>query len=165
MVPKKICLLGAFGVGKTSLVSRFVGSIFSPQYQTTIGVRIEKKSLQVTGQGWHLIVWDLAGEDEFLQIRLSYLRGSAGYLLVADGTRRATLEAAIDIQRRVQKAMGDIPFVLVLNKWDLAEEWEMADATVAELVNTGWTWLKASAKTGDGVEEAFMTLAGKMVEK
>jgi small GTP-binding protein len=164
MVQKKICLLGAFAVGKTSLVARFADTTFSPQYQTTIGVRIEKKSLRVEGQEWHLIVWDLAGEDDLLQIRLSYLRGSAGYLLVADGTRRATLEAAIDIQRRVQKAIGNVPFVLVLNKADLAEEWEIADNTVADLANTEWTWLKASAKTGAGVEEAFMTLVGKMVE-
>jgi small GTP-binding protein len=87
MMQKKICMLGAFAVGKTSLVARFVESIFSDRYHTTVGVKIEKKTLQVSGQQWNLIVWDLAGEDEFMQIRMSYLRGSSGYLLVADGTR------------------------------------------------------------------------------
>jgi small GTP-binding protein len=164
MVQKKICLLGAFAVGKTSLVSRFVDSMFSEKYHTTSGVCIDKKSLQVEGQEWHLVVWDLAGEDEFLQIRMSYLRGSAGYLLVADGTRRATFDAALAIRRRVQEAIGDVPCVLVLNKSDLATEWEVADATIADLATTGWTCLKASAKTGVGVDEAFRTLVEQIRE-
>jgi small GTP-binding protein len=164
MMQKKICMLGAFAVGKTSLVARFVESIFSDRYHTTVGVKIEKKTLQVSGQQWNLIVWDLAGEDEFMQIRMSYLRGSSGYLLVADGTRRSTLEAALNIQQRVQESIGNAPFVLVLNKADLAEEWELGHDTIEELSKQGWTCLKASAKTGLGVEEAFLSLVGKMME-
>ena len=164
MVQKKICMLGAFAVGKTSLVTRFVDSSFSEKYHTTIGVRIEKKALQLGGKEWHLIIWDLAGEDEFLQIRSSYLRGSSGYLLVADGTRRATLEAAVKMQQRVRDTIGDVPFVLMLNKSDLADEWEVAERTIEALSKGEWTWLKASAKTGAGVEEAFLTLVGKMME-
>ena len=164
MVQKKICMLGPFAVGKTSLVTRFVDSIFSETYHTTVGVRIEKKALQLGGKEWHLIIWDLAGEDEFLQLRPSYLRGSSGYLLVADGTRRATLDAAVKMQQRVCDTIGDVPFVLLLNKSDLADEWEVAERTTAALSTRGWTWLKASAKTGIGVEEAFLTLVGKMME-
>jgi small GTP-binding protein len=77
MIQKKICLLGAFAVGKTSLVSRFVKSIFSDRYYTTVGVKIEKKIVRVGEQQWNLIIWDLAGEDEFMQIRMSYLRGAS----------------------------------------------------------------------------------------
>jgi small GTP-binding protein len=164
MVQKKICMLGAFAVGKTSLVTRFVDSSFSEKYHTTMGVRIEKKALQLGGKEWHLIIWDLAGEDEFLQIRSSYLRGSSGYLLVADGTRRATLDAAVKMQQRVRDTIGDVPFVFMLNKSDLADEWEIAERTIEALSKRGWTWLKASAKTGAGVEEAFLTLVGKMME-
>jgi small GTP-binding protein len=164
MVQKKICMLGAFAVGKTSLVTRFVDSSFSEKYHTTMGVRIEKKALQLGGKEWHLIIWDLAGEDEFLQIRSSYLRGSSGYLLVADGTRRATLEAAVKMQQRVRDTIGDVPFVFMLNKSDLADEWEIAERTIEALSKRGWTWLKASARTGAGVEEAFLTLVGKMME-
>jgi small GTP-binding protein len=164
MIQKKICLLGAFAVGKTSLVARFVKSIFSDRYQTTVGVNIEKKTLQVRDQQWNLIVWDLAGEDEFLQIRMSYLRGSSGYLLVADGTRRSTLEAALKIQKRVQETIGNAPFVLVLNKADLTEEWELGNDIIEELCRQGWTCFRASAKTGVGVEEAFLSLVGKMME-
>jgi len=164
MIQKKICMVGAFAVGKTSLVARFVESIFSEKYHTTVGVKISKKALQVGAQEWHLILWDLAGEDEFLQIRTSYLRGSAGYLLVVDGTRQATLDTAMSIQQRIVDAVGNIPFVVLFNKSDLTNEWEIAHDAFDELSHKGWSWLKASAKTGEGVDEAFLTLIAKMPE-
>ncbi|MGE3539290.1 MAG: Rab family GTPase [Candidatus Tectimicrobiota bacterium] len=164
MMQKKICMLGAFAVGKTSLVSRFVDSIFSEKYQTTVGVKISKKVLQVDSEEWHLILWDLAGEDEFLQIRTSYLRGSAGYLLVVDGTRQATLETALHIHERIVHDLGNVPFVVLLNKADLQQEWEISEAACADMNTRGWTWLTASAKTGGGVNEAFLTLVRKMQE-
>ena len=164
MIQKKICMVGAFAVGKTSLVARFVESIFSEKYHTTVGVKISKKALQVGDQEWHLILWDLAGEDEFLQIRTSYLRGSAGYLLVVDGTRRATLDTAMSIQQRIVDTVGHIPFVVLFNKSDLTNEWEIANDAFEELSHKGWSWLKASAKTGEGVDEAFLTLITKMPE-
>jgi small GTP-binding protein len=164
MIQKKICMVGAFAVGKTSLVARFVESIFSEKYHTTVGVKISKKALQVGDQEWHLILWDLAGEDEFLQIRTSYLRGSAGYLLVVDGTRRATLDTALSIQQRIVDTVGNIPFVVLFNKSDLTNEWEIANDAFEELSHKDWSWLKASAKTGEGVDEAFLTLITKMPE-
>lgn len=164
MIQKKICMVGAFAVGKTSLVARFVESIFSEKYHTTVGVKISKKALQVGDQEWHLILWDLAGEDEFLQIRTSYLRGSAGYLLVVDGTRRATLDTAMSIQQRIVDTVGNIPFVVLFNKSDLTNEWEIANDAFEDLSHKGWSWLKASAKTGEGVDEAFLTLITKMPE-
>lgn len=162
MIQKKICMLGAFAVGKTSLVARFVESIFVDRYLTTVGVKISKKALQVDNQEWHLILWDLAGEDEFLQIRTSYLRGSSGYLLVVDGTRRATLDTAVSIQQRITEAVGNVPFVVLFNKSDLESEWDVSNDVMAELAQRGWSWLKTSAKTGVGVDEAFRLLVAKM---
>ena len=75
---KKICMVGACGVGKTSLVRRFVESIFDESYQTTIGVKIDKKLLELDGREVTLVIWDLAGEDEFAQVREAHLRGAAG---------------------------------------------------------------------------------------
>ncbi|MFN6951418.1 MAG: Rab family GTPase, partial [Albidovulum sp.] len=86
MIQKKICLLGAFAVGKTSLVARFVRSTFSDKYLTTVGVKIDRKDLDLPGTPVTLMLWDLAGEDEFNTVQMSYLRGSAGLLIVADGT-------------------------------------------------------------------------------
>ena len=133
MIQKKICMLGAFAVGKTSLVARFVESIFVDRYLTTVGVKISKKALQVDNQAWHLILWDLAGEDEFLQIRTSYLRGSSGYLLVVDGTRQATFDTALSIQQRIAEAIGHVPFVVLFNKSDLESEWDVSNDVMAEL--------------------------------
>ena len=99
MMQKKVCMLGGFAVGKTSLVRRFVSNVFSDHYHTTIGVTVEKKSVIVDDRDVMLVLWDLYGEDEFQRVRDSYLRGSAGYILVMDGTRKATLDTALALQQ------------------------------------------------------------------
>lgn len=154
-------MLGSFAVGKTSLVSRFVHSIFSEKYLTTVGVKIDKKIVQVRDEEVNLILWDLAGEDEFMQVRISYMRGSSGYLLVADGTRRDTLQTAIDLQLRVETQLGRIPFILVVNKFDIAQEWEIEQSRLDEISTAGWQVQCTSARTGAGVEEVFRMLAEK----
>jgi small GTP-binding protein len=164
MLQKKICMLGAFAVGKTSLVVRFVRSIFSDKYYTTIGVKIDKKELTIGTQDVNLVLWDLAGEDEFLQVHMSYLRGSSGYLLVADGTRAATLDTARSLQKKVEAAIGHMPFVLMLNKSDLAAGWEIGEEALADLREKGWDITRTSARSGLGVEEAFLLLAKRILE-
>ncbi|MEO1375872.1 MAG: Rab family GTPase [Cyanobacteria bacterium J06635_10] len=164
MLQKKICMVGAFATGKTSLVAKFVYSIFSEKYQTTVGVKIDKKILEVQEQELNLILWDLYGEDEFQKLRTSYLRGSSGYLLVVDGTRKSTLQTAFDLQKRVEETVGKVPFILVLNKSDLEDEWELDSAMIEAVEEKGWTVIKTSAKTGLNVEEIFHTLASKILE-
>jgi small GTP-binding protein len=164
MIQKKICMLGAFAVGKTSLVSRFVKSIFSEKYLTTVGVKIEKKLLTVGDQDVSLMLWDLAGEDEFLQVRMSYVRGSSGYFLVADGMRRTTLDTMRSLQQRVEESIGQVPFIVLLNKVDLREQWEVDDAAINELTQKGWPVVLTSARTGVGVEDAFLVLTKRMLE-
>ena len=163
MIKKKVCLLGAFSVGKTSLVKRFIQSIFSEKYQTTIGVKIDKKTLIVDGRDVTLMLWDLPGEDGFQSIRLSYLQKASGFLLVIDGTRKSTLDTGFGIREKVRQFVGDIPFVLVINKVDLVAEWEFDNAIMDDLAEKGITAYKTSAKTGDLVEEAFNKLAEKML--
>jgi small GTP-binding protein len=162
VIQKKICLLGSFAVGKTSLAERFVQSIFSERYRTTVGVRIHKKPVQIGEQLLNLIIWDLAGEDELVVLRTTYLRGAAGYLLVADGTRPETLNKAIDLQRRVHGELGDVPFVLVVNKLDRSGEWNIQDDALQELSTHGWPIVRTSAKSGCGVAEAFTEIARKV---
>ena len=122
MLQKKVCVLGAFGVGKTSLVRRYVESIFSDTYLTTVGVKVDKKTLDVGGAPLTLVLWDIAGEDDTTAIRMSYLRGAAGYFLVADGTRPETVEVARFIQARVTAEVGPLPYLLLLNKADLVAD-------------------------------------------
>jgi small GTP-binding protein len=159
MLQKKICLLGAFGVGKTSLVRRYVDTIFSDAYLTTVGVKIDKKVMTLGTEPLALILWDIAGEDEMAAVRLSYLRGAAGYLLVVDGTRPETLETAASIQSRVTAEVGRIPFLALLNKADLVEDWALPPARIETLQGAGWTFRRTSAKTGDSVEASFQDLA------
>jgi small GTP-binding protein len=163
MLQKKICLLGAFGVGKTSLVRRFVETIFSDAYLTTVGVKLDKKSITVAGATVNLILWDIAGEDDTSAVRTTYLRGSAGYLLVVDGTRASTLDVARSIHTRAVAEVGHVPFLLLVNKCDLRDEWTIPQSVLDELAGLGWTVRPTSAKTGESVEAAFQELAERVV--
>jgi len=164
MIQKKICMLGAFAVGKTSLVARFVHSMFSEKYHTTLGVKIDKKVLSVDQKEVTLVLWDIAGEDEFQKVQTSYLRGSSGYILVVDGTRSETLDRAMMLREKVEKDIAVLPFILLLNKADLENEWTVAPAALDELAKSGVPLYRTSAKTGQNVEEAFVTLTRRMME-
>ncbi|MGH8093391.1 MAG: Rab family GTPase [Chthoniobacterales bacterium] len=163
MIQKKVCLLGTSGVGKTSLVAQFVHSMFSDKYLTTVGVKIDKKTLQADGTEVTLVIWDLAGDDDFQRLSTSYLRGTSGYLMVADGTRRVTLDQVLELQKRVAETLRAAPFILALNKADLAPQWEVEEARIRALEAENFPVIKTSAKEGAGVEEAFAQLARRMI--
>ncbi len=165
MIQKKICMVGAFATGKTSLVARFVKSIYSDIYHSTVGVKIDKKSINLGEREVNLILWDIHGEDEFQKVQMSYLRGASGYFLVVDGTRKHTLEKALCLQKKIELAIGKVPFILLLNKYDLTEDWEIEETMLEEIVEKKWFISVSSAKTGLGVEKAFLSLAEKMLEK
>jgi small GTP-binding protein len=156
-------MLGSFSVGKSSLMRRFVSTIFDDRYLTTIGVKIEKKVVQAGGQEVSLVIWDIHGDDMYQRVPMNYLRGMFGYLLVVDGTRRQTLIDALSLAETVTKEIGRVPALLVLNKSDLMDQWEIDDGQQAKLVKDGWIVLKTSAKTGEGVEKAYMQLAEAML--
>ncbi len=163
MIQKKVCMLGAFAVGKTSLVSRFVSSLFSEKYLTTVGVKIDKKSLNMDNREVTLLLWDIYGQDEFQTVQQSYLRGSSGYLLVVDGTRRATLETAVRLRQSAEQVVGNVPFVVVLNKADLESDWQVDEPGIWKLADQGTPIVRTSAKTGAGVEETFLALTRAML--
>lgn len=158
-------MLGSFSVGKTSLVRRFVESIFSDAYLTTVGVKIDKKPLQVDGNDLTLMLWDIYGEDDFQKLRMSYLRGASGFLLVVDGTRPSSLEKVLSIKAEADKALGPVQSVLALNKYDLIDQWEIDAEKEKALRDRGLSPIRTSAKTGEGVEEVFTTLARMMLRK
>ena len=164
MIQKKICMLGSFAVGKTSLVQRFVQSIYSDKYHTTVGVKVDKKVVPVGADQVTLLLWDIEGAETEHDLRKSYLRGASGYLLVADGTRNDTLYKALALQSRAEETVGSVPFLLLLNKSDLAEMWDIDSREMAALEQKDWQVMNTSAKTGQGVEEAFLTLAQRVRE-
>ena len=166
MLQKKICLLGAFAVGKTSLVMRYVDSIFSDKYHTSVGVKIDKKKLTVDEQDVTLMIWDLAGQDELTRLRTSYLRGAAGYIVVADGTRPFSLETAVNMYKEAREFTGDVPFIVAINKADLQNEanWQVDAEQLALLKEQGAEIILTSAKNDEQVEEMFQRLTKKMLE-
>ena len=164
MNPKahKICMLGDFGVGKTSLVARFVRQTFSEQYLTTVGVKVDSKEVEYGAERpMKLVIWDIAGKSGLDSLNMSYLRGASGLLLVADGTRESTLRAAIDLLMQSRSLLPEAQAILMVNKLDLVERWEVAPMTLAELRQT-LPVLETSALSGDAVEQAFIEMARRL---
>lgn len=164
MITKKICMVGAFAVGKTSLVKRFVESIYSEKYQTTLGVKIAKKQLTVFDQSVQLLIWDIEGVDVFTELKANYLRGSSGIFLVVDGTRPKSYENLANIVGLIKRELGDVPIVLVANKVDLTHEWKLDEKWFTEMNDSGMQTFMTSAKEGQNVDEAFQELAAQMLK-
>ncbi len=164
MIKKKICMLGSFAVGKTSLVQQFVNSIFSEKYHTTIGVKIDQKNVLIDGNEVTLMLWDIHGEDEFQKVKPAYIMGSAGYFIVMDGTRRNSIETGLELQKMVEKTIGRVPFIILINKADLQDSWEISNEDIQQLKSMGKEVMLTSAKTGDAVEDAFIKLTRLMLK-
>jgi small GTP-binding protein len=160
---KKICMLGAFAVGKTSLVERFVEGTYRDRYLTTVGVKVSRRDVDLPQRTVRLLLWDLHGEDAFQRVQPSYLRGASGVFLVIDGTRRKTLDTACDLAALVERTVGEVPALWLLNKIDLRDEVEVDLEEVA--ARTSATVLPTSALTGEGVDDAFHRLARAMTDR
>lgn len=163
MIQKKVCMVGLFGTGKTSLVQQFVHSLFSVKYHSTVGVKIDRKIVTVDGASVTLVLWDLAGRDSSQDIPASYLRGSHAMLFVVDGTRRETFEELASLRELARSAAGAVPSVVAFNKLDLKDQWAIGEKEEAALAAEGMHALRTSAKTGEGVEAAFGWIARAMV--
>ncbi|GAA4279076.1 GTP-binding protein [Aquimarina mytili] len=153
---QKILLLGAFGVGKTSLVNQFVHGSFSEEYKTTLGVCIKKKKVVYNHSETTLIIWDMEGVIGAEELRQSYLRGAHGALIVTDLTRPDTVEVAQKIRKLLKGFLPNIQVLTIFNKSDKTPIIETS--TMAHLASKGHRILLTSAKTGENVEDAFIYL-------
>ncbi len=153
---KKICLIGDFAVGKTSLVKRYVDNVFSEDYMTTVGVSIVTREVRLDRDALvKLVIWDIAGADRLSTVSRAYLAGANGCIFVADGTRPDTFDAALELKESVNAALSHPRSVSLINKHDLADQWRIDSEQRAQLSD----WKLTSAKTGEGVEDAFLALA------
>lgn len=162
IVQKKICLLGDFAVGKTSLVRQFVEGRFDDKYHSTIGVKISRKTVARSYGELNLLVWDLAGTSGHATIKnTSYLTGAAGSLIVCDLTRTESLESLERYVAQMQELDRKIPLTLIANKVDLTNERALADTDLKRIstVVGGGDFFLTSARTGEQVEAAFLHLA------
>ena len=165
MIQKKVCMLGAFAVGKTSLVRRYVHSIFSDRYQTTVGVKVDKREVVHEGRDVTLVLWDMVGKDDYTELATSQVRGAAGYLLVLDPTRPATWDVGTWIHKQIEEEHAGLPFVVALNKHDIKDRWALTDAQqqqIASYRQAGWHFVHTSAQSGEGVEALFEALLSQM---
>lgn len=163
---KKICLLGDFAVGKTSLVRRYVDNQFSDQYLTTIGVKISRKLVTIDRDGGdacsiQFVIWDLEGRDNFAGDSRSYLKGASGAVIVADVCRKNTM---LNVGRHVETFLQENPaahVVVACNKADLVHD---SSHLVTQEIEHPGVLLTAltSAREGTGVNEIFLTLGKKI---
>lgn len=160
MIHKKVCLLGDFAVGKTSLVRRFVDRQFSDAYLSTVGVKISRKSISPpNGVETQLVLWDIEGSTRFKEITPSYLEGAHCAVVVADLSRRESVD---HVHEHIERFLGinpGTPCVLALNKADLEGTVPVADFPPAGSDTRITTVTLTSAKTGVGVDDMFMALA------
>ncbi len=150
----KVVLLGEPGVGKTSLVQRYVHSVFSEQHKSTLGVKVDRKTVMIDGTRVALLIWDMHGETEGLAIPPNYLSGAAAGIVVFDSTRPNTIDVALALADRLGDGSPNATIRYVANKSDLE-----FDQAAIEAKLSGQELLSTSAKTGDGVEELFETIA------
>lgn len=160
---KKVCLLGDFAVGKTSLVRRFIEGRFDDKYLSTIGVKISRKTLERDGHLLNLLIWDLAGGDDFSKAGSSYLRGAAGALVVCDLSRPETLDALTYYSRQLRAINAKAVLLFIGNKADLVDERKISEEALSQVAETfAASFLFTSALTGQNVEDAFQCLAEKI---
>lgn len=164
LIQKKICLLGDFAVGKTSLVRRYVEGIFKDTYLSTIGVKISGRVLTKESHQLHLIIWDLVGGEKFSDQDRNYLRGAAGALLVCDLTRPETLQILYSYAQKLQELNPEAPMVIAANKADLGGEYRLNRSDLEEISQAiQGQFLYTSAKTGENVERIIDLLADKLM--
>lgn len=159
---KKIVLVGHFGVGKSSLIRRFVMNAFSDDYKVTIGVQILKKEITIEGKNLTFIIWDIEGKEALEQIRPSYLLGTSGFIYVVDPTRETTyvnLNSEIDYLKANFK---DAAILSVANKSDLIDIKNFEDKLKQNNLSINFY---SSAKTGENVELIFEQLGINLLVK
>ena len=161
-ISKKIALLGNHAVGKTSLISRFVENKFPEGYLTTIGLKVDKKTVEVDGYKIDLVIWDIAGQENLANIPHYYLNGCSGYIYVVDLTRPSTYENLRSQTLLLKGILPEAEALLAGNKRDLLNEEEQK--TILEDFNIQPDAL-TSAKTGENVEELFLQLARKLIHQ
>ncbi len=175
IVSQKICLIGDFGVGKTSLIRQFVDRQFSDKYLSTVGVKISRKLVSIDNcannsqaelKQLQLIVWDIEGSTRFKAIAPSYLQGAKGGIIVGDVTRQSSMQSLKDHVQLFQSVNPKASLIIALNKVDLIESNErehLLQSIPTEFANLNVSIYITSAKTGEGVDEAFQKLASQML--
>lgn len=157
---KKVVLVGHFGVGKSSLVRRFVQDTFSDNYTVTIGVHILKKEIIINELNLTLVIWDIEGKDDIEKVRSAYLLGTSGFIYVIDPTRPQTYERFNEQKDYITTRFPNSKLVSVANKSDLIDIEEFKINLASKNIEIDCF---TSAKEGLEVENLFQNLGMKMI--
>jgi small GTP-binding protein len=170
-IKRKICLIGDWGVGKTSLIKKFVLDQFDDKYLATFGTKVTKKRIKFRKDNdkifdLYLMIWDVMGQKQFIKARKMAFSGTQGALIVCDISRLDTLKNVGNWKDELFKISKPVPIIILANKYDLKEEAKFNSEDLAEVANE----LHAphyftSAKTGENVEKAFRELGKKLIKK
>jgi small GTP-binding protein len=164
----KIIMTGDFGVGKTSLVSRFVQNLFQESLQSTIGVDISQKLVELSDETKiNFVIWDIGGQmSQIAPYRKRFYEGANSAFIVVDRTRPKTLKSVEDWYNDLKKYVPpDIKIVLVGNKSDLVKDITVSEDDIKKIANqNGFHYILTSAKTGENVNDSFLYMAYKFLE-
>ena len=161
----KIVLIGDTSVGKSCLLTRFADDQFTDNYVTTIGVDFRFKTMIVMDKIIKVQVWDTAGEERYRSITNAYYRGAEGILIVFDLTNEESFKSIQNWINEVTVFTGkDVIIICLGNKSDLKSE--ISKNTIDEFKKkTNLEIFNVSAKTGEGVEEAFKHIIELLIKK
>lgn len=162
-VIRKVCLLGDGGVGKTSLVGRYVLDCFRDEYIMSFGTKVSKKVIEYEDVQLTLMIWDVLGQRSQKSLHAAYYNGANGAMLVCDQTREETLLHLPQWKEDLEKVTGPVPIIPIVNKSDLESELELKNVLETQ-AKLGRELLFTSAKTGNGVQDAFENLGRMLLE-
>ncbi len=167
----KLCIFGSGGVGKTTLIKRYVTKIFEEDIKMTIGADFSIRNVTVDGKPVTLRIWDFAGEERFRVLLPSFAKGADGGIFMFDITRYSTIKDIDDwlsiFEYFVSEKEMNIPIIMVGGKSDLEDKRSVQSEEAIELANkyklSGY--IECSSKTGENVEQIFETITKEMIEK
>ncbi len=164
MIQKKVCMVGVFGTGKTSLVQRFVHSLFSERYLSTVGVKIDRKPLELDGTAAHAGALGPGGARQATRTSPPAISAARmPFLYVADGTRKETCDQLPELRALAREAAGEVPEVLALNKTDLTDSVGARAGETRRRWRAPGTWCAPAPRPATASRRPFSGSAGRLL--